>query len=410
MKTSNNTAMKFIIKLFGIGVLLFFLVACGEDRPKENHAKTDTEEKNHHADEAHHEEGLVSLTKMQRNTIGLTLGQVEQKNISSSIRVTGNLEVPPQGKASISALMGGNIHQIMVIESDEVNRGQTLALVENPEFIQMQVDLRASISQLDFLHKKYQRQQNLYEKQVGSGKAVQQAKAEYLAKKAQVEGLKAKLKMLHINPKSVIDGKIYAYLPIISPIKGFVKAVNINLGQYVGPKKTLFEVIDDDHIHVDLMVFEKDIDLVEKGQIIDLEIANSPQKDYQAKIFSVGKFFEQDPKAVHIHAEIIGETNSLISGMYVQGIINNGQNTVNALPQTAVIKEGNKSFIFVKVKDTTKTEEWTFKKITIETGQKDGKWVEVKFFQPHKDVLKVVYTGAYKLISEMKKSEMAHHH
>lgn len=377
-----------------------------------------------------HEEGIVSLTAMQRKAIKLELGPLKLKNLSTSVKATGELELPPQNEANVSAIVGGNVFKINVIEGDKVRKGQTLALLEHPDFIEMQTNLRESASRLEYLEREYARQENLYKQKVGSGKAFQEAEAAYNSAKATVEGLKAKLNMLNVNTEKILQGNINRFIPVISPIAGFVKKVNIKMGQYVGPQEVLFGVVDNSHIHADLMVFEKDISKVAVGQKVSFTVANARDGSYTGKIFSVGKNFEDDPKAVHVHADIDGSTESLIPGMYIEGRIAVDDLSSLALPETAIVSEGEKSFIFVKngevahekrnesdpahledrEEDTPSTESWTFKRVPVITGVEDNGWIEVRLLEPLPDSAQIAYSGAYNLISEMGKGETDHGH
>lgn len=418
--------LKSVVIVFACSLLFISCADKAEKQPEqEAHG---AQEQGHEEEGSEHseEEGLVSLTAMQREAIGLELGTLQLKNLSGNVKATGELELPPEGKASISAIIGGNVYKINVIEGDRVQKGQTLALLENPDFVEMQVNLQAADSRLEYLEKDYQRQQNLYEQNVGSGKALQKAKADYLGAKSKVEGLKSKMKILGLNPQKIINGEVYRFIPVVSPINGFIEDVNINLGQYVAPQEMLFAVVDNSHIHADLMVFEEDVYKVKEGQTISFTVTNAPQQSYTGKIYAVGKTFEEDPKAVHVHAEIDGDAEALIPGMYIEGQINVDDMSVLALPEAAIVKEGEKSYIFVKTEaaehsdeNTEHTEEnekhekeesWTFKMVPVATGNEEDGWVEVKLFEPLPDSVKVAYNGAYKLISEMNKSETSHSH
>lgn len=381
-------------------------------------------------EEGAHEEGMVSLTPMQRQAINLELGPLKLKNLSTSVKATGELELPPQNEANVSAIVGGNVYKINVIEGDKVRKGQTLALLEHPDFVQMQVDLQESASRLEYLEKEYKRQQSLYEQKVGSGKAFQEAQAAYTSTKASVEGLKAKLNILNVNTEKVLAGQINRFIPVISPIGGFIKKVNIKMGQYVAPQEMLFGVVDNSHIHADLMVFEKDISKVKVGQKVSFTVANRPQGSYAGKIYSVGKNFEEDRKAVHVHADIEGNTENLIPGMYIEGRIAVNDMSTLALPEAAIVSEGEKSFIFVKTEEehtennegddgveekaprehNSSDEKWTFKQVPVITGAEDTGWVEVRLLEPLPDSVQVAYNGAYNLISEMGKGETGHGH
>lgn len=421
--------LRIIIAALALSV---FFTACS-NKGKEGQDDQDTSgaaAESDHEEEGTHEEGMVSLTPMQRQAINLEVGPLQHKNLSAAVKATGELQLPPQNEANVSAVVGGNVYKINVIEGDKVQKGQTLALLEHPDFVQMQVDLQESASRLKYLEKEFKRQQNLYEQKVGSGKAFQEAQADHTSAKARVEGLKAKLNILNLNTRKILEGEIYRFIPVISPISGFIKDVNIKMGQYAAPQEMLFGVVDNSHIHADLMVFEKDVYKVKKGQKVTFTVANGPQDSYTGKIYAIGKTFEEDPKAVHVHAEIDGNTNNLIPGMYIEGRIAVNDMSVLALPEAAVVSEGKESFIFLKTKEAAHTEKnpghaekegapekhnpseenWTFKKVPVITGAEDNGWIEVKFLQPLPDSAQVAYNGAYKLISEMGKGETGHDH
>lgn len=409
-------------------------------------AQTGHEEGKHAKGE--HEEGLVTMTAQQREAVGLELGTLQQKNLSGTIKANGELELPPQNEASVSARVGGNVYKINVIEGDKVKKGEVLALLEHPDLVQMQTDLQGASNRLQYLEQEYQRQKRLYENEVGSGKEFQQITSEYHSAKSKVEGLKTKLSIINLNADKILAGQVYRFVPVVSPIEGYIKYVNIKTGAYVSPQEVMFDVVNNDHIHADLMVFEKDIFKVKEGQKVRFTVANVPDKEMTATIYSVGKAFESDPKALHVHAEIDSKENNLLPGMYVQGRILVEDYQTLALPEHAVVTEGQKSYIFVKTTGQEGHEEelsqgahrtaaasvtageteieeqenssedsvnqdqetWTFKQVEVVTGVKDNGFVEVKPLEPLSEKATVAYNAAYFLLSEMQKGEAEHSH
>lgn len=427
--------MKSMIKYIGIyGLALLVLSAC-QPAPEDQESAV-TQHAAKPADE--HTEGLVTLTPRQCKAIDLTLGTIQQKNLSGTIKANGQLELPPQNEASVSAVVGGNIYKINVIEGDKVSKGETLALLEHPDLVQMQTDLQNAANRLQYLKQEYQRQKRLYENEVGSGKEFQQISSEYQSAQSRLEGLKIKLQMLHLNPEQVAAGKIYRFVPVMSPIGGYIKKVNIKTGAYVAPQQVMFGVINNQHIHADLMVFEKDIFKVKKGQKVRFTVSNVPEKQMTATIYSVGKAFESNPKALHLHAEIENKEENLIPGMYVQGRIMVEDFQTQALPEDAIVTEGEKSYIFVLTKKTLAqqsaaptaatagigdgqqthpeatpeqdSQSWTFQQVEVVTGVKDQGFIEVKPVEPLPENVQVAYNAAYYLLSEMQKGEAEHSH
>lgn len=410
-------------------LLLVFFSACNDSGTSAPQEDEHAEEGEGHQEEAM-EEGTVRLSSLQIEAIGLKLGELENRNLSSAIKVTGELEVPPQSHADVSATVGGNVREIKVIEGDQVRKGQVLAYLEHPELVQMQVDLQQAASRIEFLRQEYERHQRLYEQKVGSGKDLQEATANYNAAKAGLEGLKSRIQLLGLNPNSVLSGKIYQAVPVTSPINGSVGEVNVNLGQYVSPQDKLISVIDRSDIHADFMAFEKDIAKVKVGQQVMFTVANDADRQYTAIVYNISPAFENEPKAVHLHADIQGNTENLIPGTYVQGRIIVDTASSLALPQDAIVQEGEQSYIFIKTGEVDTQEHaqetpgtakastangaagksWVFKQIPVVTGGSDGGWVEVKPLQPIPQGAQIAYNGAYNLVSEMKKGETEHGH
>ena len=142
------------------------------------------------------------------------------------------------------------------------------------------------------------------------------------------------------------EGHLYDLVPVRSPIEGFVRMVEVKTGQFVQPQKEMFEIVNIDHIHADFMVFEKGIHKVKKGQKIEFSVATVADKTLMATIHSVGKAFEQDPKAIHLHAEIENKEGLLIPGMHVGGRIMTSEETVLTIPIEGLAQHDGKAFIF----------------------------------------------------------------
>lgn len=357
-------------------------------------------------------EGLVWLTPQQQKAIGLELGQIEKRNLNASVKVTGQLELPPQYKAVVSTFMGGNVKKVNVIEGDYVSKGEVLAVLEHPDYIELQQSFQQVASSLAYLKEEYQRKKALYEQQVSSAKDYQKAAADYNSAMAHYSGLQAKLQLLGLNPEAVAKGQISSIIAIKSPISGYVKAINVSTGQYAAPQADMFEITNNDHVHADFMVYEKDIYKVDEGQIVRFTVANMPDKVLQAKIFSVGKTFESDPRAIHVHAEIITPKAKLLPGMYVNGRLQVNDVEVKSLPQGAIVSEGDKSYIFIKESEginphNQQDSATAFQMVEITTGVTDQGYTEVNLLSPLPDSTIVVTKGAYYLQADMTKEENA---
>ncbi|CAH8281828.1 Efflux transporter periplasmic adaptor subunit [Mariniflexile fucanivorans] len=389
-------------------VLTIFVSACGN---KANHNENDghshNEEQNTEVKEAHNESEEVMLSQQQFDALKMKIDTLALRNMSGYVEANGSLEVPPQNEAAITTVVGANVVSIEVIEGDKVNKGQVVAYLSHPNIIKLQTDYLNAYSNSNFLKKNYERQQKLYEASVGSGANFQRAEAEYEASKAIVNGLEAQLRLLNVNTTSIRNGTIAQRIALRSPIEGFVQNVEVKTGQYVEPQTELFEIVNTHHVHADLMVFEKDVYKIQKGQKVNFTVQSIPDTELTAEIYSVSKTFEDNPKAVHVHAEIENKKGNLIPGMYIQGKIQVDNTKTRALPESAIIKEGERYYVFSVEKENN---DWSFKPIEVILGTKDGDWVSVQFIEDVESNTQFAYNNAYYLNAEMKKGEAEHAH
>lgn len=384
----------------------------------------------HDEHEEHGSENVVTLNENQRKALNLKLGSFDKRNLTTVIKTNGQLEVPPSGSADVTAIIGGNVKEIKVFHGDKVKKGQVLAILEHPDYITLQEEFAETANELEFLEKEYNRQKELFENNVGSGRDFQKVKSEYNTAKAKYEGLKARLKLVNISPEQVEKGHITNYVSIVSPINGYVNEVNINVGRYVDAKDKLFEITDISTIHADFMIYEKDVHLIKEGQKIHFTVSNRPGEDLTARIFAIGKAFEENARSVHIHAEILNKPEGLIPGMYISGHVHTDEQYTTALPNDAIVSEGTKSYIFVvdngehtdheedEGDETHQGEEnsghevdagiMAFKMVEVIPGSKDDGYTEVHLIDSLPGNSQIVLNAAYYLLSDLKKEETEH--
>lgn len=354
-------------------------------------------------------QGTVEITREQYEAIGIKIGTIELKNLKDVVKATGYLKVPPQNQARVSPFMGSVVKSIRVVEGDYVKKGQILGTLEHPDYIKLQEDYLTTKSNLSYHEKEYFRQKELNEQNVSSGKVFQQTETNYNSEKARLLSLEGQLQMMSISVNDLSGGHISYEIPIISPINGFISRINTTIGHYAEPSKPLFEIVDNSHIHVDLLVYEKDLFKVKEGQKINFVLTNQDNKQIQGKIFGIGKAFENDTKAVSVHAEIKGnEKHGLIAGMFVNALIDVGEQKVSAAPMDAIIKSDGKEYIFITKSD--EKDRMTFEMIEVMTGVTDLGFTEITPLDSVAEHSRIVVKSAFFLLSKMKEGEGGDEH
>lgn len=371
--------------------------------------KSDSHEPHPDAKQGHHAAMALVISSQKFADLGLKADSLPRKNLKAMVQANGHLRVPPQHEAAVTAVLGGNVTAIKVIEGDPVRKGQALAYLAHPDLSNLQARYVKAYHQEKYLAQKYQRQKKLFQEEVTSGEQLQAVRADYQAVRAKAQALAAQLRQLHLDVSRIRKGQLYGQVPVISPIQGYVEKVRVKLGQYVAPTTEMFLVVNTEHVHADLMVFESDVHKVKVDQLVQFRLKNGGRETHQARIYSVGQKFEQDPKALHVHAELLKKDHRHIPGMYIQGQILTGSQQVLALPEEALVEEAGKTYAFT-ARRPAEQDKWHLEAVEMKTGAQYDGWTEVQALKPQPPGTQYLWNGAYTIISEIQKSQASHGH
>jgi cobalt-zinc-cadmium efflux system membrane fusion protein len=370
--------------------------------------------------EEHHdeEETVVELTEAQLKTADVVLGPIENKQISGTIRVNGKLDVPPQQLISISAPLGGFLKSTSLLEGSRVKKGQLIATIENLDFIQIQQDYIEAKSQFDLAKADYDRQQELAKDNVNSQKTLQQAQSTFKTWQAKSIALEEKLRVLNIKAADVESGSIKSTINLYSPIDGYVTEVSVNIGKFANPTDVLFEIVDTEHLHAELIVFEKDVPKLKIGQKVRFMLANETM-DRMATIYLIGRQIGEN-RTVQIHCHIDKEDKELLPGMYLSALVETGGAMVPALPNEALIDYQGKKYVFMLMEENHEEadhkegekeaaedhhDEGThFELVEVQVGHSELGYTEILSSDSLNNA-QIVVKGGYALLSKMKNSE-----
>lgn len=385
--------MKINCKYLIIIVLYFALFACDtvseEQQTMENQETTTAEETKLH------------LTEEQFKSAGIELGTVMPKTVSNTLKVNGMIDVPPQNLISIAIPMGGFVRSTEMLQGVKVKRGEVLATIENPDFIQLQQDYLDTQTKLDYAQAEYERQKEMQQAQVTSDKAVQQTTADYKSLQVRLKALEQHLKLIGIGIENLKKGNITNSINILAPINGYVTTVNVNIGKHVSPAEVLFEIVNTDHVHAELNVFEKDVLLLKIGQKVQVMIGNE-NHTHDGSIYLINHKINDDRTVnVHVHFDEKGE--DLLPKTFLNALIDVENQSVVALPDDAFIFSEEKSYIFVYLGKESKENTHQFEMVEVQKGISQNGFTQL--ILPEKMDLKdkkIATKGGFTLMAKLK--------
>lgn len=391
-----------------------------------SNSKADQEGDNPEQEEHSHEDGTVSFTEEQMKAVGITLGTIERKQLTSALKANGILKVPNQNKATINSLYSGTVTKIMIEPGFQVKKGQTIAVINNPELIEVQGQYLNMIAQVTQAEQEVKRQKMLFEGKAGALKNLQAAEASLKTLQNTKAIYAGQIRAMGINPNLLSPDKMISELAVRSPISGTVSKVGVEMGAFIGTASLIAEVIDNSQLHLDLFVYEQDLPKLHKGQTIHFTLTNYPGREYDAEIFSLGNTFEDESKAVSIHARVLGDKTGLIDGMNVTAIISLEAATVTAVPTEAIVSDQGRDYIFIREHSATgddhghdekgdgdehddhadhpSPEVYVFRKILVARGTSDIGYTEITLLDEIPEGAQIVTGGAFFVIAKMNDS------
>jgi RND family efflux transporter MFP subunit len=352
---------------------------------------------------------IVELRDDQVKLAGIEYGKIEIHQVSKSIRVNGKVSVAPGNMASVCMPMGGFIKYTYFMTGDEVQKGQVLAVIENQDFVDIQQNFLEARNKLAFAEADFKRHSELYNNDVYSEKNLQEVTVEYKNLKATVKSLEQKLLIIGLDPSGLTEDNISSSVNLVSPISGFLRAVNINIGKYVTPTDVLFEVVNNEKLFLELSLFEKDADKIVPGQKVIFFI-NNETEEHSAIVTHTGKSIGND-NTLLIYASVDNTCKNVLPGMYVNAVITESHKDVPALPSDAIVSFDDKEYIFIyeREKEESGKPFTEYKIVEVRKGVSSSGFTEISLPEDL-DIatVKVVIKGAYNLLSAMKNAgEMA---
>lgn len=382
-----NTSKFIPFALLGI-FSLAFATSCSKNEPSENGIEV-TEAPDHSQE--------IVVTEEQFKTMKMEWGPLHTGEFSEEITVQGTVRIPVEGMREISAYYGGYVQDLKLLEGQAVRKGEVLFTLENPDFIRLQQDYLETRSQLNYLKAEFERQRTLASEQISAQKNLIKAEADYQSALAKTESLKKQLSLIQINAELLTPESIKTKVAVTSPISGFVEGVWVVPGQFLPAAGKAVTLLSKDHIHVELVLFEKDANRVHPGQKVEFSSPDKPGEVMQAKIYVVGQSINAQ-RQINVHAHLVDEKqeSKLTPGMFLQARIQLDPKISLAVPEESVLEVDQDRYILIQ---KAKTESgFVLEKVKVIPGAKGKHYLAIEPEKALDSTTVVLVKGGFNLL------------
>ena len=421
-------------------LLIVFFAGCNSKNEAEKDLKEVHSEDHKHEHEGRVHENEVTLSEEQIRLMSIEVSKIGTQNINGYIKVNGEIMMNQDNESKVGSIIPGRVKKIYVKEGSFVRAGQTLAVIENPDLINVQVEYINAKNEFEFVKQEYSRQQKLSNDNIGSKKNLAEIESNYKRALANYKTLEEKLTSYKIS-KSRFDNiytdtvaDLQRNYSVTAPISGNVISRMVTIGQYVEPSVDMFHIVNTSSVFVDLNIFEKDLPHIKTGQKVTIEAGSNPDKTYEGNVTFINRVFDDMNRTVKVRVSVNNRSQELYPFMFITAKIYVSDDNVLAVPVSALENEGENKYIFIKYGKTKEgkkletdkdhpdedehkeehehkdnDEDIVFKKYQVITGISDDKFIEIFPFEELIEGSEAVTKGTFYLKSELMKEKLGEH-
>ncbi|WP_288763326.1 efflux RND transporter periplasmic adaptor subunit [uncultured Weeksella sp.] len=339
----------------------------------------------------------ITLTQAQQKQLTIETVKVETIDLNATMQLSARTQVLPQDRISVTHMLGGFVKSIQVISGTYVKKGQVLAVLEDPMFVQIQEEYLTTKALLEKAESNFKRQKELNEAQAASTKILEEAQADRKLLLIKKRALEEKLHLMHLSPNSVTVNAIKRNLTVVSPVSGAINKVSVNRGQYVSASEPLLEIIQSSTPLLEIKAFENQLAALKIGQKILASTNQNPEQKYEAKVISIGQEVNSDG-SVNVLAQLSNPLpQPLISQMYFTVELTVANQSAQVLPEGSVVHFEGKDYVYEVLSNNT----YKMKKVKIGKAEKN----KIAIITPLNPTQNYVSKGAYALLMAMKNTE-----
>jgi RND family efflux transporter MFP subunit len=317
-----------------------------------------------------------------------------RESVTQELIVVGNLI----GDTTVSVVprAAGRLEQVYVQLGDRVTRGQRIAKIEDQELQEqirqaeaaMQVasaTIRQREADLQLARTNVERSRSLYERQLLPKQTLDDNEARYQSAvaaldlaRAQNSQSNARLEELRVNMTNTV---------ITSPVNGFVARRAADPGAFASQNAPVVDVVDISSVRLVVNVVEKDLRMVDVGDVTDVEVDAFPGEKFMGRVARIAPVLDPATRTFPIEVEIANPTFRLKPGMYARvGITTDERPDALVVPANAVVDIAGERGVFLAQADNVAV----FR--PVEIGIESDERVEIRSGVSEGD--RVVTTGA----------------
>lgn len=301
----------------------------------------------------------------------LKFGTPMMVDFAGTLQVAAHVETDARLIAHVGSPVSGRILKLLAFEGQMVRAGTVLAMLHSADLSDTQFSLIKASSQEGLAAAGVKRAEQLVEADVIGRAELERRRAELLQASAEAASYRTQLLGLGMTKAQIheveMNRKLSADYPIVTPKGGTVLKREITIGQVVQPADPAFTIADLSRVWIVANVPEEDAGPLQQGMEVTVRIPALGDRIIAGHLAFVSPIVDPETRTVEVRMDVANPQGVLkpdeLASMTFTG------RTVRklAVPSTAVVREGDKDFVFVEKSKNT----YLLREVTLGEGSND---------------------------------------
>ncbi len=293
----------------------------------------------------------------------------------------------PSAELTVAPRIPGRIAEILVDLSDPIERGQTVAVLDDAEYTQAVVRARADVAvaraqaveaknRLELSEREFTRIQTLAGRGVASESALDNARADFLMRQSAYEVSEATVQAREAA-RTTAEIQL-SHTRVTASWSGedsprVVSGRFADEGDTLAANSPIVSVVRLAPVRAVFYVPERDFGLLQTGQTVEIRTDAHPGETFPGQISRIAPVFREDSRQARVEVLSDNADQRLKPGMFVRaGVVLRAEENARTIPETAVTRRGGQSGVF-HVNEGGESVSW----VPVETGIASGGRVQI---------------------------------
>ncbi|QDQ27045.1 efflux RND transporter periplasmic adaptor subunit [Chitinimonas arctica] len=350
-------------------------------------------------EEAHGEEGGVTLNDARVKAAGITVERAGTALVANTMPLPGEIRFNQDSLAEITPRVTAVIIGIHKNVGDKVRKGDVLATLESQALAEWRSEYLANEKRLELARGNFEREKRLWRDKISAEQEYLNAKKELAEIEIAMQGSRDRLLSIGASlPKQNLG---LARYELRAPFAGTIVEKHATTGEAVKEDVTLFQIADLNNVWAEIAVYPKNINQIQLDQSVTVRSKDQGMAT-TGKIAHIGALIGEKTRTATARITIDNARGLWRPGMFVNIDVADGSvKTPVAVKANAVQTLEGKTVVFIR-------EGEKFEPREIEPGRQNAEWVEV--IKGLKAGEAYASNNSYVVKAEMGKATASHAH